>query len=54
MKPPIIAASAGVEHRLRAGDLRDDAAAVDVADQHDRAIGGAREPHVGDVALRAG
>ncbi len=30
-------------------DLGDDAAPVDIADQHDRHIGAAREAHVGDV-----
>ena len=40
----------GGEHRLRADDLRDDAAAIDVADQHHRRIGGARKAHIGDVA----
>ena len=41
------------DHRLRADELGDDAAAVDVADQHDRRLRRAGEAHVGDVALRA-
>ena len=45
-----MAASSRVDHCPRADELRDDAAAVDVADQHDRRPGGAREAHVGDVA----
>jgi hypothetical protein len=39
-----------VDDRLRADDLRDHPAAVDVAGQHDGNVGGAREAHVGDVA----
>ena len=49
MKPRISAASSGVEHRLGADEARDHAAAVDVADQHDRHIGRARKAHIGDV-----
>ncbi len=41
----------GVEHRARADDLRIDAAAVDVADQHDRRVRLARETHIGDIVL---
>ena len=50
MKPTIIAASAGSITALRADEAGDHAAAVDVADQHDRHVGGAGEAHVGDVA----
>ena len=39
----------GVEHGLGSDDLRDHAAAIDVADQHDRRFGRARKPHVGDI-----
>jgi len=49
MKPTIMSASAGSITVLVADQARDDAAAVDVAQQHDRHIGGAREAHVGDV-----
>ena len=49
MKPQISAASSGVDHRLGADQARDHAAAVDVADQHDRHVGGARKAHIGDV-----
>jgi hypothetical protein len=28
----------------------DDAAAIDIADQHDRHIGARRKPHIGDIA----
>ena len=38
-----------IDHRLGADQAGDDAAAVDVAQQHDRHVGGAREAHVGDV-----
>ena len=41
----------GRERRLRSENLREYAAAIDVADERDRALGGAREAHVGDVAL---
>ena len=44
----------GIEHRLGADQAGDHAAAVDVADQHHRHVGGARETHVGDVVARAG
>ena len=40
----------GRDHDLRSDDLRDDAAAIDVADQDHGRIGGAGEAHVGDVA----
>ena len=40
----------GVEHRAGADEAGDDAAAVDVADQHHRHVGGSGEAHVGDVA----
>ena len=39
----------GREHRLGADQARDHAAAIDIADQHYRHVGGARESHVGDV-----
>ena len=39
----------GIDHRLGADEARDHAAAVDVADQHHRHVGGARKAHVGDV-----
>ena len=51
-KPRISAASCGVDHRLGADEARDHAAAVDVADQHDRHIGRARKAHIGDVVRR--
>ena len=38
-----------IDHRPGADQARDHAAAVDVAQQHDRNVGGAREAHVGDV-----
>ena len=38
-----------VDHRLGADQARDHAAAVDVADEHDRHVGRAREAHIGDV-----
>ena len=38
------------QQRVRADELRDDAAALDVADQHDRHVGGLGEAHIGDVA----
>ena len=41
----------GRERDLRSENLGENAAAVDVADQRDRTIRGAREAHVGDVAL---
>ena len=37
------------EHGFGADQARDDAAAVDVADQHDRHVGGAGKAHIGDV-----
>ena len=40
----------GLEQRERAEQRREDAAAVDVADDEHRQAGGAREPHVRDVA----
>ena len=40
-----------LERRLRPENLREDAAAVDVGDKHDRTAGGASEAHVSDVAL---
>ena len=39
-----------IDHRLGADEAGDHAAAVDVADQHDRHVGRARKAHVGDVA----
>ena len=39
----------GRQHRLGADEARDHAAAVDVADQHDRHVGGAGKTHIGDV-----
>ena len=39
----------GIEHRLGADEARDHAAAVDVADDDDRHVGGAGKAHVGDV-----
>src|ERR1700722_3114058 len=39
------------KRRLDAENLRENAAAIDVADQRDRTAGGAREAHVCDVAL---
>ena len=38
-----------IDDNLRADDLRDHAAAVDIAHEHDRNACGAREAHVGDV-----
>ena len=38
-----------VDHGLRADDLGDHAAPVDIARQHDRHAGGAGESHIGDV-----
>ena len=35
---------------MRTGDRGDDAAAVDVADQHDRHVGAGGKAHIGDVA----
>jgi hypothetical protein len=40
----------GIDGGLRPEDLRDDAAAVDVADDDDRRVGRSGEPHIGDVA----
>ena len=42
--------SSAVEHRVGADEAGDDAAAVDVADEHDGHVGGLGETHVGDVA----
>ena len=39
-----------LEHRVRADERRDDAAAVDVADEDHRHIGRLGEAHIGDVA----
>src|ERR1700677_2211280 len=39
------------KRRFDAENLGEYAAAINVADQHDWAIRGAREPHIGDVAL---
>ena len=39
----------GVDHRLGADQAGDHPAAVDVADQHHRHVGGAGEAHIGDV-----
>ena len=44
----------GVLSRKRGFDpenLGENAAAIDVADEHDRAVGGAGKAHIGDVAL---
>jgi hypothetical protein len=41
---------AGREQRMRADELSDDAASLDVADQRDRHVGGLGEAHIGDVA----
>jgi hypothetical protein len=49
-KARIIAASPGSITALRADDLRDDPAAVDIARQHHRHVRRARESHIGDVA----
>ncbi len=38
-----------IDHRLRADEAGDHATTIDVAQQHDRHVGGAREAHVGDV-----
>ena len=51
MKPRDRAPLLGVEHRLGADQARDHAAAVDVADQHHRHVGGAGKAHIGDVVL---
>ena len=40
----------GGEHGLRADDLRDHPAAVDIAHQHHRHAGGAGKAHIGNVA----
>ena len=39
-----------LEHRVRADEAGDDAAAVDVAEQHHGHVGGRGKAHVGDVA----
>ena len=39
-----------LQHRLRADQARDDAAAVDVAGEQHRHVGGGGEAHIGDVA----
>ena len=49
MKPAIELRILGIEHRLGADQARDHAAAVDVADQHHRHVGGAGKAHIGDV-----
>ena len=49
--PAIMLASAGIEHGLGANDLGDDAAAIDVADQNHRHIGGAGKTHIGDIVF---
>ena len=41
----------GRERRLDPENLGENAAAIDVADQRDRAVRSAREAHIGDVAL---
>src|SRR3546814_11064585 len=41
----------GLDHRARPDDRGDHPAAVDIADQHHRHIGGARKAHVRDVAF---
>ncbi len=50
-KPRISAASAASITAPGADQARDHAAAVDVADEHDRHVGGARKPHIGDVVV---
>ena len=39
-----------LEHAMGAGEAGDDAAAIDVAEQHDRHVGRRRKSHIGDVA----
>ena len=39
-----------LQHEMRADQARDDAAAVDIAEHHDRHIGGRGKSHIGDVA----
>ena len=41
------------QHGLGADEARDHAAAVDIADQHHRHVGGAGKSHIGDVVCRA-
>ena len=50
MKPWMRARSAARQHRMRADQAGDDAAALDVADQHDRHVGRLGKAHIGDVA----
>ena len=50
MTNPATRAVAAVHHRLRADDLRDHAAAVDISAQHHRHIRRRGKAHVGDVA----
>jgi len=38
-----------VDHGLAADELRDHAAAIDIANENDRGLGGARKSHIGDV-----
>ena len=49
-KPRMRARSAGSQHRMRADEAGDHAAAVDVADQDHRHVGGLGKAHIGDVA----
>ncbi len=39
-----------LQHEMRAGQARDDAAAIDIAEHHHGHIGGRRKSHIGDVA----
>ena len=41
----------GIDDGFGSDELGDNAAAVDVADQHDGHIGAAREAHIGDIGL---
>ena len=49
MKPAISGGIFGIDHGPDADHLRDHAAALDVADEHDRHIGAPRKTHIGDV-----
>jgi hypothetical protein len=49
-KPRTIAASCWRQHRLRADDLGDDPAPVDIARQHHRHLRSAGKAHIGDVS----
>ena len=46
-----LAAICIIQHILRAHDLRDHAAAIDVATQHHRHICRLRKPHIGNIPL---